>query len=383
MSASGLAGAACTNGPLVIGTNSTTEELEVWAWTGATWEPCAAGSPPPARDGGAVAFDPILGASILFGGYQVIDEEAIALADTHAWTGQVWQDRTGADAPFPRFHHALAADDHRSKLVLFGGFAEDFYDDVWEWDGALSTWTGPISPVGVFAPSARREHAMTFDSDRSRVVVSAGTANNVLADTWEWIGATSSWMPIDALAAPPGRAAHGLAYDRSRKKLVAFGGCPASVCESSVPVNDTWELDRHAESRPAILIAFDWASAHAPRSVIRALRVAAKIAGVGYNVGAGGVGEVKAGAALFAWNARVGEWQSLSTTSAASGLETVTYSSATELEARAFVDGRDQIWFAITSTAGAGNGERPPRVAVDAIDVEVLYQAPSSTRATR
>jgi hypothetical protein len=74
-----------------------------------------------------------------------------------------------------------------------------------------------------FGPSARTNHAMTFDSQRGRTVLFGGfgTGDAILGDTWEWDG--SFWTQMDDVGPGP-RAEHAMVYDSARQASLLFGG---------------------------------------------------------------------------------------------------------------------------------------------------------------
>jgi hypothetical protein len=53
------------------------------------------------------------------------------LADTWEWDEHVWRQREDM-GPSPRLGAALAYDQARKKLVLFGGQAKESFGDTWE-----------------------------------------------------------------------------------------------------------------------------------------------------------------------------------------------------------------------------------------------------------
>jgi len=138
--------------------------------------------------------------------------------------------------PSPRFGHALAFDSSRSRLVLFGGVTaagppEVLVGDTWEWDG--ENWT-QMDDIG---PSARKWFAMAYDRTRKRNVLFGGeTANGASGETWEWDG--EDWTQV-ADTGPQARVSHAMAFDSSKNTVTLFGGQP--LLGSSL--NDTWEWD--------------------------------------------------------------------------------------------------------------------------------------------
>ena len=140
--------------------------------------------------------------------------------------------------PSARANHALTYDTWRGVTVLFGGFYWDgsyHYDGgTWELDG--NSWTQRIA-VG---PSPRERHAMAYDAARGVTVLFGGAyLDGVIqyyGDTWEWDGQTWTLRDTDG---PAPRGYHGLAYDSARGVTVLFGG----EAQNSMYFSDTWEWD--------------------------------------------------------------------------------------------------------------------------------------------
>jgi hypothetical protein len=90
-----------------------------------------------------------------------------------------------------------------------------------------------------FGPSPRAAHAMAFDSNRGRVVLFGGNpyAGSILGDTWEWDG--EFWTQISDVGPSP-RSYHAMAFDSTRKVVLLFGGI--GIAGTNV-VADTWSWD--------------------------------------------------------------------------------------------------------------------------------------------
>jgi hypothetical protein len=133
-----------------------------------------------------------------------------------------------------RHDHAMAYDEARQRVVVFGG--QHRYDtpneaDTWQWDGAKWMQRFPTT-----APIERAFSAMAYDSARQRVVLFGGYGGNLLrADTWEWDGTT--WVQRFPATSPPARGGHAMAYDAARQRVVLFGG------NAGPTLSDTWEWD--------------------------------------------------------------------------------------------------------------------------------------------
>jgi hypothetical protein len=98
----------------------------------------------------------------------------------------------------------------------------------------------PITWVRKFpsaSPSARAAHAMAFDSTRNRVVLFGGRAGSpsYFSDTWEYDGL--NWTT--AASGPPAMAYHAMTFDSTRGRTVLFGG----QATGGVVLGATWEYD--------------------------------------------------------------------------------------------------------------------------------------------
>lgn len=228
------------------GTSSSELPQEVWEWNGAAWSvatPASAGAAPGRRHA-ALAWDATTGRMLVFGGYQLTGSSPSYLGDLWEWRGGAWLERTPGPVPRPRIGHAMAFDELRGRVVLFGGRAlaalPSVYDDTWEWDGAR--WRELVPSGG--RPAAREGHAMAYDATARRCIVFAGSRPANLqgglvpyADVWEWDGA--SWLQRTTTPAIPPRDHSAIAYDVTRRRLLMFGG---KIWASNTPGIDTREL---------------------------------------------------------------------------------------------------------------------------------------------
>jgi hypothetical protein len=196
---------------------------DTWAWDGARWRRVARGGPP-ARTFPVLVADAARRELLLFGGNRVLfgtDADLHPyLGDTWSWDGARWRARRVA-GPEPRAEAAAAYDRARGRVVLFGGLAEIVdgkrrrFGDTWEWDGRA--WT----QVASSGPSARSGAAMAFDERRGRVVLFGGSGPPPSDETWEWDGAR--WERV-AGATAPGRFNSAAAFDAARGRVLRFGG---------------------------------------------------------------------------------------------------------------------------------------------------------------
>lgn len=185
---------------------------DTWQFDGSDWIERAPATVPRPRKSHAIAYDPVAGAPLMFGGRS--DSAPSVLGDTWTWDEAAgdWQQLSPSISPGARYVAALAADPVNGGLVLYGG--SDGSNETWLWDG--STWSQAFPPND---PGARRDHTMTTDPVRRRVVLFGSTT---VADTWEWDG--SDWLLRAPVTQPSPRIDQDAVFDTRRERLVMFGG---------------------------------------------------------------------------------------------------------------------------------------------------------------
>lgn len=220
---------------VAVGIGRTSRVTETWEFDGTSWTPRSAATSPPARYGRKLAYDPARRRVIAFGGDQGGSYNA-PTSELWEWDGTTWTERTLAGPPARNFF-ALAYDEARRRLVLFGGTVNQArLGDTWEYDG--TTWTQRFPTT---APSARAFHVMAWDGGRQRVVLVGGEN---ASGTWEWDGVTWALRPSTVM--PPSIAA-AMAFDASRQRLVL-------ITEPPNPIQ-TWEWDGTSWARALVQAA--------------------------------------------------------------------------------------------------------------------------------
>ncbi len=153
---------------------------DMWTWDGNQWSPVTGIPLPPARTGGALAYDEATHQLLLFGG---ADSDANALGDTWSWDGRRWQQLHPAHSPSARSGAAMAYDPLLGAVMLYGGWdglttngAAGVEGDTWSWNG--SDWTPiTIAPDAVHDPPPTSLASMAFDAATGQLVLTSGTAN--------------------------------------------------------------------------------------------------------------------------------------------------------------------------------------------------------------
>jgi hypothetical protein len=208
---------------------------DTWEWDGRKWT-LYSGDGPGALEGALMAYDPVRGEMVLFGG-STPDLEIHG--DTWAWDGKSWRQLSDT-GPAARFPGGMVYDAARQEVLLYSGhFASvsgDFvnYDDLWNWDGAA--WR-ESTPEGA-TPGHRTHAGLVYDPVTERVLLIGSGSGTFLKDVWAWDGV--KWEEIPS-ADTPARSGQNIAYDPVRDRFVLFGGVDRPGGRA---LQDAWEWDR-------------------------------------------------------------------------------------------------------------------------------------------
>jgi hypothetical protein len=160
---------------------------DTWEFDG-KWHGTPTPSGPGSRTHHAMAFDVLRGRTVLFGG---IGEDGMYKPGTWEWDGKSWSQALAEGGPSPRGRHQMVYDLARQETILFGGDTglltgnlPALSDQTWAWNGLKWTLKSPQ-----VCPPGRILHAMAYDERRRRVVMyGGGTLGIPGSDTWEWDG---------------------------------------------------------------------------------------------------------------------------------------------------------------------------------------------------
>jgi hypothetical protein len=178
---------------------------------------------PPARNGGAAAYDARNHQLVVFGG----TDGPRQLADTWTWDGARWTQAHPAHDPPPGGPVAMAFDDARQQAVLVGPGGQ-----TWTWDG--QDWTRrhpavlPPWPSGRLWPFVVSAVALVYDP-ALRLTVYVGPLG---AETWTWDGA--AWAAVRPAHEP--NAPGVMAYSPRQQALVFWEPI-------AIQMNDYWTFD--------------------------------------------------------------------------------------------------------------------------------------------
>jgi hypothetical protein len=152
-------------------------------WDGHSWTNSFLPGSPRGRYGGALAYNPATGQTVLFGGLNCNDEpledsltkpSCPVMNDTWIWNGSSWQQAHPANTPPARWLQSLVYDPANDRLIMYGGMdvQRTVLNDAWAWDG--TDWTQ--LDVGTDAPSYF-QHGMSISPDGTMMMF-GGMASN-------------------------------------------------------------------------------------------------------------------------------------------------------------------------------------------------------------
>jgi cysteine-rich repeat protein len=237
-----IAGEECDDDVIVGLSNdgcSSTCKVEFRRWRDVSPQPIAG------RSSHAMAYDEARKLVVLFGGLKVGSDntnETWLLDDGH------WR-RYKGESPPALANAAMAYDSIRKKIVLFGGstseLTTDAKDQTWEFD--VQGWQ---KRTPALSPRPQTNHVMAFDKSRGEIVLFG-----IDGETWEYDGL--QWKKSLA-SGPAGRFNAAIAYDEITKQIVMFGGSVSGVAN-----NETWEFDGARWQNKTIVGSPDSRSRHA------------------------------------------------------------------------------------------------------------------------
>lgn len=361
-----------------------------WEWNGTVWSKKTPATIPTARIGHAMAFDETRGVVVMFGGVTQGNAACDGIVDCGklwTWNGTNWieaaQGNIGDGLPLARERHAMAWDDVRDEIVLFGGLRdalpggtacnEGFFgvcDDTWSWNGTRWDKLATVGP-GSTSTGPTRNFQMVFDRRRQRTVILGGNDNNGgrPESSSEFDG--TSWSQRNNAdpegdGTPPGRVNVGLAFDEVEGVVVSFG----SVFND----DSTWLWDGGARTGAGHHLAFSFrsagASANAASTTLLSLSTNLIVGGTG-GIGAA----VTQGADLYAWDG--GQWRVMASNTAPSTTPAaLPFSTTDSLFLGRMLTGANKSLRLAVRTDGNAQVSAPSSVTTDLAEVTIRYRLP-------
>ena len=201
-----------------------------------TWYPVTPAYGPIGRDRQGLAYDPAIGATVLFGGYNPYTA-SVFYADTWLFANDRWTEISPTVAPPARATFGLTWDSSESTMLLFGGHtAYGDLNDTWVLSANESWQQVPTS----VAPSPREGVAMCDDPADGGVLLFGGDsgASSAPGMTDTWLFHAGSWHLLHPTVTPPGRTDTACAWDSADQEVVMFSGGVNDP--PTATINDTW-----------------------------------------------------------------------------------------------------------------------------------------------
>ncbi|MCI4355363.1 MAG: kelch repeat-containing protein, partial [Thermoplasmata archaeon] len=184
---------------------------------------------------GSMAYDPLDGYVVLFGGFG--NGSSTPYSDTWSYSNGRWNEISTSGPP-ARYAAMMAWDAADNYILLFGGYDSStgtIYNDTWSF--VHGTWN-QLNPTT--EPPARWRGAMAFDIADNYTVLFGGTPDtgtlSPLKDTWTFNAGVWTDQSGKVSGNPAAKFRQEMAYDAADGYAVMFGGCTASGCTGT----DTW-----------------------------------------------------------------------------------------------------------------------------------------------
>lgn len=210
------------------GVASATNTLnETWLFDGACWRQAHPTTSPAPRRLAGMAYDPVIGRSLLIGGRSQPPVQPDYPEDAWSWDGNNWTLLTDA----PRLDFPVASFDAARGVIVIFGWGPASIPETWTWDG--STWAKKSSPN---SPSVYAMSGICFDQATRSVILYGGVsqqiAGGVSSETWLWNG--TAWSKANTAHAPGPRAAPVVTCG---PQTLLFGGLTSQQANVA---SDTW-----------------------------------------------------------------------------------------------------------------------------------------------
>ncbi len=204
------------------------ERTKTWSYNGKDWVQLAVTQSPPLRSHASLGYDPI-GQRILLGSSDA--KPAMDLWELPS-TSRAWRVLETGLTPGIRNLFGMSYDPGDERVLLHGGTGSGTHADLWQLQG--ERWQKLVSKT---TPPVRYFHAQAFDRTRGRLVVFGGEDANQrrLLSTWEYTG--SDWVRRTTTNRPSARNGAMMVFDSFRRRMVLFGG------DYITAKSDTWAYD--------------------------------------------------------------------------------------------------------------------------------------------
>jgi hypothetical protein len=193
-----------------------------------------------AAAGAAAAFDPSVGAMVVYGGVaengSLLALTWVFVAGEYEWDPLVNLGTTAGPTVPPALTSSSIAVGANGDLILYGGTLANgsAYNGTWEFGGNTwmnLTWT-PV-PLNGSSPPAAGHPELAEEGPGAGTLLYTGASRNST-----WVLNAGTWSPAGGAAEPPARTRTVMTFDGGRGGDVLFGG--QSPTANAPNLNDTW-----------------------------------------------------------------------------------------------------------------------------------------------
>ena len=154
------------------------ETNDTWTWDGSNWTQAVSAVSPVARAGHSMAFDGTRGETVLFGGF-LSQPTPTWFSDTWVWNGSAWRQMVTPTPPAARAGHVLAYDPALAAVLMIGGAGgKDVTGSSWNYDFRRETWmwngTAWVQQFPAIQPGPAYTIAAAYDDAKQGLTVHLG-----------------------------------------------------------------------------------------------------------------------------------------------------------------------------------------------------------------
>ena len=212
---------------------------ETWEYDGTSWtQKSSTGSTPDPRYYCNMTYSEERGTVLMYGG---TDAAYSPMTDLWEWDGTEWVE---LDTAGPAYRNAsIAWDPVQEVLYLVGGKNASYVksDETWIWDG--SSWTLDSATL----PEVLERPLLVYHAGRQMMMVNSGldNSNKISSETYGLVN--GNWVVVDREAHPDSTVFGAASYDKTRHRIVMFGGN-----NGTSDINETWEFDGVSWTRQTV-----------------------------------------------------------------------------------------------------------------------------------
>lgn len=214
---------------LVFGGDNYTDNLgSTWAYADGNWTRLNASDVPGTLSGANLAYDPNASEVVLYGGVRSFSP-VLSNNTTYTYRDGRWTAWNLTPAPPPRVAGCMAYDPLLGGVVLFGGTTTlttgpSYFNDLWLFE--KGGWTELAS--GSTPPSPRWQGQMAYDPTLGGLLLYGGISEGGTALGDSWLYKDGNWSRLAPTSSPPALSDAALDFDPALGTLVLAGGLTGS-----------------------------------------------------------------------------------------------------------------------------------------------------------